>query len=30
MKPVLTRPEIRRDTVRILRAAAADTGFLSP
>jgi pimeloyl-ACP methyl ester carboxylesterase len=28
MKPVLTRPEIRRDTVRILRAAAADTGFL--
>ncbi len=28
MKPVLTRPEIRRDTVRILRAAAADTRFL--
>jgi pimeloyl-ACP methyl ester carboxylesterase len=28
MRPVLTRPEIRRDTVRILRAAAADTGFL--
>ena len=28
MTPVLTRPEIRRDTVRMLRAAAADTGFL--
>jgi pimeloyl-ACP methyl ester carboxylesterase len=28
MKPVLTRPEIRRDTVRMLRAASADTGFL--
>ena len=28
MKPVLTRPEIRRDTVRVLRAAAADTRFL--
>src|SRR5262249_56119719 len=28
MKPVLTRPAIRRDTVRILRAAAADTRFL--
>jgi pimeloyl-ACP methyl ester carboxylesterase len=28
MKPVLTQPEIRRDTVRVLRAAAADTGFL--
>jgi pimeloyl-ACP methyl ester carboxylesterase len=28
MAPVLTRPEIRRDTVRMLRAAAADTGFL--
>jgi pimeloyl-ACP methyl ester carboxylesterase len=28
MRPVLTRPEIRRDTVRMLRAAAADTGFL--
>jgi pimeloyl-ACP methyl ester carboxylesterase len=28
MKPVLTWPEIRRDTVRVLRAAAADTGFL--
>jgi len=28
MKPVLTRPEIRRDTVRMLRAAAADTRFL--
>jgi pimeloyl-ACP methyl ester carboxylesterase len=28
MKPVLTRREIRRDAVRTLRAAAADTGFL--
>jgi pimeloyl-ACP methyl ester carboxylesterase len=28
IKPVLTRPEIRRDAVRILRAAAADTRFL--
>jgi pimeloyl-ACP methyl ester carboxylesterase len=28
MRPVLTRPEIRRDAVRTLRAAAADTGFL--
>ena len=28
MRPVLTRPEIRRDAVRMLRAAAADTGFL--
>jgi pimeloyl-ACP methyl ester carboxylesterase len=28
MKPVLTQPEIRRDTVRVLRAAAADTGVL--
>jgi pimeloyl-ACP methyl ester carboxylesterase len=28
MKPVLTRPEIRRDTVRMLRAASADTRFL--
>ena len=28
IKPVLTRPEIRRDTVRTLRAAAADTRFL--
>ncbi|HTQ93974.1 MAG TPA: alpha/beta hydrolase [Streptosporangiaceae bacterium] len=28
MKPVLTQPEIRRDAVRMLRAAAADTGFL--
>jgi pimeloyl-ACP methyl ester carboxylesterase len=28
MKPVLTRPEIRRDAVRVLRAAAADTGLL--
>jgi pimeloyl-ACP methyl ester carboxylesterase len=30
MRPVLTRPEIRRDTVRMLRAAAADTRFLLP
>ena len=28
MRPVLTRPDIRRDTVRMLRAAAADTRFL--
>src|SRR5215472_9538492 len=28
MKPVLTQPEIRRDTVRTLRAAGADTRFL--
>jgi pimeloyl-ACP methyl ester carboxylesterase len=28
MEPVLTRPEIRRDTVRMLRAAGADTGLL--
>jgi pimeloyl-ACP methyl ester carboxylesterase len=28
IKPVLTRPEIRRDAVRTLRAAAADTRFL--
>ena len=28
MRPVLTRPEIRRDAVRMLRAAAADTHFL--
>jgi len=28
MKPVLTRPDIRRDTVRMLRAASADTRFL--
>ena len=28
MKPVLTQPEIRRDAVRTLRAAAADTSFL--
>ena len=28
MKPVLTRPEIRRDTVRMLRAASAGTRFL--
>ncbi|HMH36309.1 MAG TPA: alpha/beta hydrolase, partial [Streptosporangiaceae bacterium] len=28
MRPVLTRPEIRRDAVRMLRAAAADTRFL--
>ncbi|GAA4601945.1 alpha/beta hydrolase [Actinoallomurus liliacearum] len=28
MRPLLTRPDIRRDTVRVLRAAAADTGFL--
>ena len=28
MKPVLTQPEIRRDAVRMLRAASADTRFL--
>jgi pimeloyl-ACP methyl ester carboxylesterase len=28
MKPVTTQPEIRRDTVRLLRAAAADTSLL--
>ena len=28
MKPVLTQPEIRRDAVRMLRAAAADTRLL--
>jgi pimeloyl-ACP methyl ester carboxylesterase len=28
MKPITTRPEIRRDTVRMLRAAAADTHLL--
>ena len=28
MRPVMTRPEIRRDTLRVLRAAAADQGFL--
>ncbi|MEV5574216.1 alpha/beta hydrolase [Spirillospora sp. NPDC052269] len=28
MKPLLARPEIRRDIVRVLRAAAADTGIL--
>jgi pimeloyl-ACP methyl ester carboxylesterase len=28
IRPVLTQPEIRRDTVRALRAAAADTGVL--
>ncbi len=28
MSPVLRQPEIRRDTVRMLRAAAADTGIL--
>jgi pimeloyl-ACP methyl ester carboxylesterase len=28
LAPVLQRPEIRRDTVRLLRAAAADPGFL--
>jgi hypothetical protein len=27
-KPVLTQPEIRRDTVRVLRAVAADTHLL--
>jgi pimeloyl-ACP methyl ester carboxylesterase len=28
MRPVLTQPEIRRDTVRLLRSAAADRDFL--
>ncbi|HEU5421391.1 MAG TPA: alpha/beta hydrolase [Streptosporangiaceae bacterium] len=28
MRPVLTQPEIRRDTVRVLRAVAADKGLL--
>ncbi|MEU8176666.1 alpha/beta hydrolase [Microbispora hainanensis] len=28
MKPVMTQPDIRRDTVRTLRAAASDAGFL--
>jgi pimeloyl-ACP methyl ester carboxylesterase len=28
VRPVLTQPGIRRDTVRVLRAAGADTGFL--
>jgi pimeloyl-ACP methyl ester carboxylesterase len=28
LQPVLAQPEIRRDTVRMLRAAAADTGLL--
>jgi pimeloyl-ACP methyl ester carboxylesterase len=28
IRPVLTQPAIRRDTVRTLRAAGADTGFL--
>jgi pimeloyl-ACP methyl ester carboxylesterase len=28
MRPVLSRPEIRRDTVRVLRAAAADPDIL--
>lgn len=28
MKPVMTQPGIRRDTVRTLRAAASDAGFL--
>jgi pimeloyl-ACP methyl ester carboxylesterase len=28
LRPVLTQPEIRRDTVRMLRAAAADPAFL--
>ncbi|MEV0407629.1 alpha/beta hydrolase [Actinoallomurus sp. NPDC050550] len=28
MKPVMTQPEIRRDTVRTLRAAASDADFL--
>jgi pimeloyl-ACP methyl ester carboxylesterase len=30
MRPILTSPGIRRDTVRTLRAAAADTRFLVP
>ena len=29
LRPVLTQPEIRRDTVRTLRAAATDTGLLT-
>jgi pimeloyl-ACP methyl ester carboxylesterase len=29
LRPVLTQPEIRRDTVKVLRAAAADTGLLT-
>jgi pimeloyl-ACP methyl ester carboxylesterase len=29
LRPVLTQPEIRRDTVNVLRAAAADTGLLT-
>jgi pimeloyl-ACP methyl ester carboxylesterase len=29
VRPVLTRPPIRRDTVRMLRAAGADTGLLT-
>jgi pimeloyl-ACP methyl ester carboxylesterase len=29
LRPVLTQPEIRRDTVRTLRAAARDTGLLT-
>jgi len=29
LQPVLARPEIRRDTVRMLRAAAADSGLLA-
>ncbi|MGH3381797.1 MAG: alpha/beta fold hydrolase, partial [Actinoallomurus sp.] len=28
MRPLLTRPEIRRDTVRMLRATGSDTGLL--
>ena len=28
IEPVISRPDIRRDTVRMLRAAAADTGIL--
>jgi pimeloyl-ACP methyl ester carboxylesterase len=28
LRPVLTQPEIRRDTVRVLRTVAADTGLL--
>jgi pimeloyl-ACP methyl ester carboxylesterase len=28
VRPILTQPQIRRDTVRMLRAAAADPGFL--
>jgi pimeloyl-ACP methyl ester carboxylesterase len=29
LRPVLTRPDIRRDTVKVLRAAGADTGLLT-